>query len=83
MFAPAMGIEEDPATGSGAAILAGCLAARSPGENEAFKWQVDQGIAMGRPSFIEASAEKRNGRTARVKVGGATVLVAEGTMTGP
>jgi len=81
MFAPAYGIEEDPATGSGAAALAGFLAARSPGENGTFKWEIDQGIAMGRPSFIEASAEKRRGRSARVKVGGATVLVGEGTMT--
>lgn len=83
MFAPALGIDEDPATGSGAAALAGFLAARSPGENGTFKWEIDQGIAMGRPSFIEASAEKRPGRSARVKVGGATVLVGEGTMTVP
>ncbi|HEX9673573.1 MAG TPA: PhzF family phenazine biosynthesis protein [Burkholderiales bacterium] len=81
MFAPALGIDEDPATGSGAAALAGFLAARSPGENGTFKWEIDQGIAMGRPSFIEASAEKRRGRSARVKVGGATVLVGEGTIT--
>jgi trans-2,3-dihydro-3-hydroxyanthranilate isomerase len=83
MFAPALGVEEDPATGSGAAALAGYLAARSPGEEGILNWEIDQGIAMGRPSFIEASAEKRRGRAARVKVGGATVLVGEGTMTIP
>ena len=83
MFAPAYGIEEDPATGSGAAALAGCLAARSPGQDGTFKWEIDQGVAMGRPSFIEASAEKRHGRTSRIKVGGATVLVGEGAMTVP
>ena len=83
MFAPALGIEEDPATGSGAAALAGCLAARSPDQDGTFKWEIDQGVAMGRPSFIEASAEKRNGRTVKVKVGGATVLMGEGTMTVP
>ena len=83
MFAPALGIEEDPATGSGAAALAGWLAARSPDQDGNFKWEIDQGVAMGRPSFIEASAEKRRGRTTQVKVGGATVLVGEGTMTVP
>lgn len=83
MFAPALGIEEDPATGSGAAALAAWLASRSPREDGTFKWEIDQGIAMGRPSFIEASAEKRPGRSVRVKVGGATVLVGEGTMTVP
>jgi trans-2,3-dihydro-3-hydroxyanthranilate isomerase len=83
MFAPALGIEEDPATGSGAVALAGYLAARSPAEEGSFRWDIDQGIAMGRPSFIEASAEKRRGRPARVKVGGATVLVGEGIMTVP
>jgi len=83
MFAPAYGIEEDPATGSGAAALAGCLAARLPDQNGTFTWEIDQGIAMGRPSFIEASAEKRNGRTVKAKVGGSTVLVGEGTMQVP
>lgn len=83
MFAPALGIEEDPATGSGAAALAGCLAARSSGQDGSFKWEIDQGVAIGRPSFIEASAEKRHGRTSKVKVGGATVLVGEGTMIVP
>ncbi len=83
MFAPALGIEEDPATGSGAAALAAFLAARSPGESGILRWEIDQGVAMGRPSFIEASAEKRPGKTARVRVGGATVLVGEGTMTVP
>ena len=38
---------------------------------------------MGRPSYIEASAEKRSGRIVRVKVGGATVLVGEGEMSVP
>ena len=83
MFAPAFGIEEDPATGSGAVALAGVLAARLQATDGVFTWQIDQGVAMGRPSRIEASAEKRAGRVVRIKVGGATVLVAEGTMTVP
>lgn len=38
---------------------------------------------MGRPSRLEASAEKRGGRTVAVMVGGSTVLVGEGSMTVP
>ncbi len=82
MFAPALGIEEDPATGSASATLAGCLADRLPTDGD-FTWTIDQGIAMGRPSLLEASAEKRRGRTVQVKVGGSTVLVGEGTMAVP
>jgi trans-2,3-dihydro-3-hydroxyanthranilate isomerase len=83
MFAPALGIEEDPATGSAAVALAGVLAARLPAAEGIFTWRIDQGIAMGRPSKLEASAEKRGGRVVRVKVGGATVLSAEGEMNVP
>lgn len=83
MFAPAYGIEEDPATGSACAALAGCLAGRLPDHDGTFTWQIDQGVSMGRPSLIEASAEKRGGRTVNVKVGGSTVLAGEGCMTVP
>jgi trans-2,3-dihydro-3-hydroxyanthranilate isomerase len=82
MFAPALGIEEDPATGSGGAALAGCLAERLPTDGT-FAWTIDQGIAMGRPSRLEVSADRRGGRAVRVMVGGATVLVGEGSMTVP
>jgi trans-2,3-dihydro-3-hydroxyanthranilate isomerase len=83
MFAPALGIEEDPATGSAAVALAGVLAARLPAAEGVFTWRIDQGVAMGRPSKLEASAEKRAGRVVRVKVGGVTLLSAEGTMSVP
>jgi len=38
---------------------------------------------MGRPSLLEASAEKRQGRPVAVMVGGPTVLVGKGSMTVP
>jgi len=83
MFAPGFGIDEDAATGAGAATLAGSLANRLPERDGTFTWTLDQGVKMGRPSVLEASAGKRDGRTARVMVGGATVLVADGTMRVP
>ena len=82
MFAPLLGIEEDPATGSGAVALAGVLASRARKDGE-FRWRIDQGVKMGRPSRIEAGAEKRDGRVTRITVAGATCIVAEGEMEVP
>lgn len=83
MFAPAAGIEEDPATGSACAALAGSLAGRLAGSEGVFDWHIEQGVAMGRPSLIEASAERHGGRTIRLMVGGQVVTVAEGSMAVP
>lgn len=83
MFAPDMGIVEDPATGAASATLAGSLAERLAEREGTFGWQIDQGVKMGRPSRIEAGAVKRDGRTVRVMAGGAAVIVAEGTLTVP
>lgn len=83
MFAPGFGIEEDPATGAAAATLAGVLANRLPQRDGVFSWSIEQGVKMGRPSLLQASAEKRDGATARVMVGGASVMVAEGAITVP
>lgn len=80
MFAPSFGIEEDPATGSGAAILAGVLAGRLPEAEGRFAWHIRQGVALGRPSQIEASAEKRNGRPVKLMVGGSTVIIGRGAI---
>jgi trans-2,3-dihydro-3-hydroxyanthranilate isomerase len=83
MFAPALGIGEDPGTGSAAVGLAGVLASRLPAADGAFTWRIDQGVAMGRASRLEATAEKRGGKLLRVKVGGSTVISAEGSMHVP
>jgi trans-2,3-dihydro-3-hydroxyanthranilate isomerase len=83
MFAPGLGIAEDPATGSACGPL-GCYlvqhglvtggAARS-----IVSWQ---GVAMGRPSRIHiAITQDAAGAISRVQVGGHAVLVAAGTLT--
>jgi len=79
MFGPALGVEEDAATGSACAALAGALAERLG--DGAFKWFVEQGVKMGRPSRIEASACKEGGKLVSIEVGGSTVIVGEGAMT--
>jgi predicted PhzF superfamily epimerase YddE/YHI9 len=38
---------------------------------------------MGRPSRIEASAEKRGGQVTKIRIGGSTVLVAQGEIEEP
>jgi trans-2,3-dihydro-3-hydroxyanthranilate isomerase len=83
MFAPSLGVPEDAATGSAAAALAGSLAETSPQRTAEFAWRIEQGVAMGRPSLILASAEKRDGKVLRVRVGGTTVIVGDGHMTTP
>lgn len=81
MFAPAMGIVEDPATGAAAAALAGYLAVRDLSHTGTLRWVVEQGFEMGRPSILEVEADKRDGAIVAVRVGGASVLVSEGVMT--
>jgi trans-2,3-dihydro-3-hydroxyanthranilate isomerase len=79
MWAPADGVPEDPATGSAAAMLVGSLAARLPEPEGNFAWTIEQGAELGRPSVIEASAEKREGEVVAIRVGGGVAIVAEGS----
>jgi trans-2,3-dihydro-3-hydroxyanthranilate isomerase len=82
MFAPGLSVPEDPATGSACAAFAGYLAPRDPRrENDGtLRWTVEQGFEMGRPSMLEVEADVAGGRVAAVRVGGASVLVSDGTM---
>lgn len=83
MCAPALGIEEDPATGSACAALVGAIAARPEFSGDRFRLSVQQGVAMGRRSDIDASARKSNGAVTSVSVGGATAYVATGKIDLP
>ena len=80
MFAPAMGITEDPATGAGAAALPGILGHLDPRPTASLRWTVRQGVEMGRPSVLHVEADKQDGLLLAVRVGGETVLVSEGTL---
>lgn len=77
MFAPAMGVAEDPATGSAASALVGYLQDADPRDGQR-RWLVEQGFEMGRPSQIELEAEVSGGRITAIRVGGSSVLVSEG-----
>lgn len=80
MFAPDLGIGEDPATGSAAAAFAGYLAAREAPMTGTHRWVVEQGFEMGRPSILHVEADVSEGRITAVRVGGTAVRMSEGTL---
>ena len=83
MFAPAAGIEEDPATGGAAAAFGGWLGLREAPADGTQHHVIAQGLEIGRPSRLEVEVEKRAGQVAAVRVGGGAVLVSEGTIEAP
>jgi trans-2,3-dihydro-3-hydroxyanthranilate isomerase len=80
MFSPLSGTVEDPATGSANAALAAFLLHVRGGERAAF--DIAQGVAMGRPSRLAASAW-RTPDGVRARVGGGAVAVFEGVLRLP
>jgi trans-2,3-dihydro-3-hydroxyanthranilate isomerase len=80
MFAPQMGIFEDPATGSAAAAFAGVIAAFAKPVDGAHEVTVAQGYEMGRPSLVEIGLVMRDGKLQSATVGGDAVVVTEGTI---
>ena len=83
MFAPSLGISEDPATGSAASALGGYLGVRDPRTDGTLGWRVEQGFEMGRPSILEIEIDKVGGAITAVRVGGASVMMAEGWLEVP
>jgi trans-2,3-dihydro-3-hydroxyanthranilate isomerase len=79
MFAPGLGVPEDPATGSAAGPLAVHLARHGRiafGE----RIEIHQGLEIGRPSLLQASAEGSAESLERVQVTGAAVMIARAEM---
>jgi trans-2,3-dihydro-3-hydroxyanthranilate isomerase len=77
MFAPALGVAEDPATGSAAGPLAVHLARHG---RIAFGEEIEirQGAELGRPSLLRARALGTAAAIESVEVGGSAVIVARG-----
>lgn len=80
MYAPGIGVPEDPATGSACVALGGYLASRNPRADGTLRWIVEQGFEMGRPSILEVEADKAGGKITAARVGGKSVVVCEGSM---
>jgi trans-2,3-dihydro-3-hydroxyanthranilate isomerase len=78
MFAPALGIPEDPATGAAAAALAGLLGAQAGLPNGDHALTIEQGYEMGRPSLIRLTLAMQGGKLVAAAVGGDAVVVTHG-----
>lgn len=79
VFAPALGVPEDPATGSANGCLAAYLAHHEVFGSHDVDVRVEQGYELGRPSLLLLSAEREEGAI-DVEVGGCVVPVAEGEL---
>ena len=77
MFAPALGVPEDPATGAAAGPLA-CHVCRHGLVPWGTEIEIAQGEEIGRPSTLYARAEGSAAGIERVEVGGRAVVVARG-----
>ena len=85
LFAHDSGIAEDPATGSAAGSLAGYLVHHGAlnagsGADGLFRFRIEQGDFIHRPSRISAEVEGAPGHIEQVRVGGPSVVVARGEL---
>ena len=83
MFAPGLGINEDPATGSAAGPLGAYLVRQKrmvPGADGEARIRLEQGVEMGRPSRIEIAVKTDGEAIIGVRVGGSAALIAEGDL---
>jgi trans-2,3-dihydro-3-hydroxyanthranilate isomerase len=83
MWAPAMGIEEDSATGAACAALVGVMASKHDFGGTTYRLSIQQGVSMGRRSEIEAEAHKSGHVVTSVSVGGAAAYIASGEIEVP
>ena len=81
MFAPVLGVFEDPATGGASGPLGSYLVRHAlvPAEDARSILNL-QGVKLGRPSWIHISIDSSAGEISRVRVGGTSIFVAEGKM---
>ncbi|MEV5595087.1 PhzF family phenazine biosynthesis protein [Streptomyces sp. NPDC052496] len=79
MFSPAYGVVEDAATGSAAGPLALHLARHGLSPYGA-ELQILQGVEMGRPSLMLATADGTGEHVRSVRVGGHGAIAASGTL---
>lgn len=85
LFAPDYGIVEDPATGSAAGSLSGYLVhhgalADIEAAGGIFRFVIEQGDFMERPSRISAEVKGARGMVEQVRIGGPSVVVARGEL---
>jgi trans-2,3-dihydro-3-hydroxyanthranilate isomerase len=82
LFAPLLGVLEDPATGSASGALGAYLVHHRVlgDESDMVHIKNEQGYELGRPSQIFIEVERRGSAIWRVRVGGDVVKVMDGTI---
>jgi len=80
MFAPALGIAEDPATGSAAAAFAAVAHRFEAMGDGTHTIVIEQGFEMNRPSIISLELDLEGDAITEVRIGGKAVIVAEGDL---
>lgn len=84
MFAPALGIPEDPATGAASGPLGSYLVHHGvvEGSENPVYIRSEQGYELGRKSFVHIEVTTRDSEIRRVRVGGESVVVGRGSFDG-
>ena len=77
MFAPEAGVPEDPATGSAAACLTAFLAEKRDIRG---RFEITQGVKMGRPSRIDARTAVDDNGKLQTFISGCAVAFAQGEL---
>lgn len=80
MFAPVMGVPEDPATGSAAAAFTGVVARFDEPRDGIHSSLVEQGYEMGRASEIYLEMDISGGELKKTRIGGHAVTVSKGRL---
>ena len=82
MFAPRLGVPEDPATGSANGALGAYLVNHGvvPRTEPTVRIVSEQGLELGRPSTVYVEVDHADGQSAAVRVGGQVVFVVEGVV---
>ena len=77
MFAPAIGILEDPVTGNANGPLGAYLVKHGLVEhdNSLFSFTGAQGEAIGRSGTVDVKVKIENGQPVQVKIGGKAIIV--------
>ena len=82
MFAPSLGVGEDPATGSAVAAFAGAIMDFEKPNDGIHSYVIEQGYHMGRPSQIELTLRVEAGALIKASIGGSAIMVSQGTLVG-
>jgi trans-2,3-dihydro-3-hydroxyanthranilate isomerase len=81
VFAPLVGVPEDPATGSAAAAFVGVINQFDAPPDGTYSIMIEQGIEMGRPCEIYLEMEIANRQIRAVRIGGHAIFVTKSIIT--